>query len=70
MKFGRLIRVGQHRSDQDAVIFVVAEPDPARALDLIRDNVAEAGDDVEDLGRVTSTLLDALTLKAGEFHRT
>jgi hypothetical protein len=34
-----------------------------------RDSVAEAGDDVEDLGRVTSALLDVLDLKEGEFHR-
>jgi hypothetical protein len=54
---------------QDAVVYIVAEPDAARALDLIQENVAEAGDDVDDLGRVTSALLDALNLKQGEFHR-
>jgi hypothetical protein len=70
MKFGRLIRVGELRNDPNAVVYVVAEFDPARAIELIRAKVAGPDDEVEDLGRVTDVLLGALGLKEGEFVRT
>jgi hypothetical protein len=52
------------------VVYVVAEFDPARAIELIRAKVAGPDDEVEDLGRVTDVLLGALGLKEGEFVRT
>lgn len=67
--FGRLIRVGDRRAGSDTV-YVVAEADFAKAADIIRNNVAGPHVQVEDLGRVTDKLLDALALKAGEFCRT
>jgi hypothetical protein len=69
MKFGRLIKVGRFRGDPEAVIYVVAEADPVAAMDLVRVK-AEAAHDLEDLGRVTSALLEALNLPPGGMART
>jgi acylphosphatase len=70
MKFGRLIRVGKIRNDPHGEVYVVAEFDAARAVELIRAKLAGPGDEIEDLGRVTDVLLTALNLKEGEFART
>jgi hypothetical protein len=70
MKFGRLIRVSKHRSDQTAVVYVVAEPEPDKAIAIVRKQAGNPGDDVEDLGRVTDTLLSALNLSPGQCIRT
>jgi hypothetical protein len=67
--FGRLIRVGDRRSGSD-IVYVVAEADPAKALHIIRHNVAGPHVEIEDLGRVSGSLLSALALKPGEFTRT
>jgi hypothetical protein len=67
--FGRLIRVGDRRAESGAV-YVVAEADPVKAADIIRNNVAGPHVELEDLGRVNAKLLDALALKPGEFVRT
>jgi hypothetical protein len=69
MLFGRLIRVGDRRAGSD-VVYVVAEADPAKAAEIIRKNVAGPNVDLEDLGRVTAKLLEALALKPGQFTRT
>jgi hypothetical protein len=34
--FGRLIRVGRWRGDTEAAIYVVAEADPTKAIDISR----------------------------------
>jgi hypothetical protein len=71
MKYGRLIRVSSGRGDPNAVVYVVAEYDPARAIEVIRaHHAATAGLQIKDLGRVTDVLLSALNLKEGEFART
>jgi hypothetical protein len=62
---GRLIRVKNRRGDADAVVYVVAEPDPAKAMDIIK--AAGLGDDLEDLGRVSEAVLNALALQPGQF---
>jgi hypothetical protein len=67
--FGRLIRVGNRRAEADTV-YVVAEADPAKAADIIRNNVAGPHAELEDLGRVNAKLLEALSLKPGQFTRT
>jgi hypothetical protein len=68
MGFGRLIRVGSWRGDPEAAIYVVAE---AKAIDIIKvGGTADDGDDFEDLGRVSDTLLSALSLQPGQFTRT
>jgi hypothetical protein len=66
---GRLIRVKNRRGDADAVVYVVAEPDPAKAMDIIK--AAGLGDDdLEDLGRVSEAVLNALALQPGQFMLT
>jgi hypothetical protein len=70
MGFGRLIRVTTQRGDPDATVYVVAEPDPAKAMDIIKFGIAGPNTDLEDLGRVTDELLKALALEPGRFSRT
>jgi len=71
MGFGRLIRVGSWRGDPEAAIYVVAEADPTKVIDIIKvGGTADDGDDFEDLGRVSDTLLSALSLQPGQFTRT
>jgi len=70
MGFGRLIRVGRWPGDTEAAIYVVAEADPTKAIDIIKVGGTDDGDDFEDLGRVSETLLSALSLQPGEFTRT
>ena len=67
--FGRLIRIGNRREGQDA-IYVVAEADPTKAVDIIRRNIAGPNVELEDLGRVSDKLLVALALQPGQFPRT
>jgi len=57
-----LIRVGNRRSKSDTV-YVVAEADPVKAVDIIRHNVAGPNVELENLVRVNAQLLDALSLK-------
>ena len=52
MRFGRLIRVKNRRGDPEATIYVVAEPDVAKAIAIIKIAGIGQGDDFEDLGRV------------------
>ncbi len=69
MGYGRLIRVSKRRGDPNAVAYVVAVPDPAKAIDLIRNEVGTLDDEVDDLGRVSDALLNALNLASGKFRR-
>jgi len=69
MRFGRLIRVKSRRGDPDARVYVVAEPEPSRAIEIIK-KAGLGRDDFEDLGRVTDTLLNTLGLQPGQFVRT
>jgi hypothetical protein len=48
---------------------VVAEADPAKALDIIRHNVAGPHVEIVDLGRAQAQLLTALNLEPGQFVR-
>ena len=70
MSFGRLVRVGEHRGDPNAVIYVVAEADAAQAMRLVKAKLERFGGDVEDLGRVSGTLLTALGLHPGDITKT
>lgn len=69
MHNGRLIRVSKFRGDPHAVVYVVALYNAAEAIELIRAQAAFPGDEVEDLGRVTDTLLSVLKLGTGQFMR-
>jgi hypothetical protein len=48
MRFGRLIRVKNRRGDPEATIYVVAEPDVAKAIAIIRITRIRESDDFED----------------------
>jgi hypothetical protein len=67
MHNGRLIRVSTFRGDPNAVSYIVAIADPAKAMKLIRTQAATPSDDIEDLGRVSDTLLFSLRLGSGQF---
>jgi hypothetical protein len=70
MGFGRLIRVRAHRRDPQATIYVVAEPDVEKAIDILKTALPRSDADFEDVGRVTDQLLKALSLQPGMFART
>jgi hypothetical protein len=66
---GRLIRTSNDRNALGSIAYIVALSDPADAIELIRSNVADPGDKVEDIGRVSEELLKALRLDPGGFMR-
>jgi hypothetical protein len=70
MLYGRMIRVKNRRGDPNAVVYVVAESDLAKAVDILKAAGVGIGDDFEDLGRVTEALLGTLALQEGQFVRT
>jgi hypothetical protein len=70
MGFGRLIRVGNRRDDPNGVVYVVAEADPLKAMEIIKVKVTGSEVDLEDLGRVTDNLLKVLGLEPGQFTAT
>jgi hypothetical protein len=63
------VKKRRFRSDE-AVIYVVAEPDAAEAIKVLKAAGLGHEADLEDVGRVTENLLNALALKPGEFART
>ena len=69
MDYGRLIRAGRYRRDPHAVAYIVALADAAAAIDLIRNSVTGPGHEIEDIGRVSDALLQALHIRPGEFAR-
>jgi len=66
MESGRLIRVTRDRGDHPSVAYIVALQEAAEAIELIRKTVADAGDEIEDLGQVSDALLLTLDLQHGE----
>jgi hypothetical protein len=69
MEHGRLIRVSKFSGDSSAVSYIVAEPETARAINIIRTKIANPDDVIEDLGRVSDALLLALKLQVGDIVR-
>jgi hypothetical protein len=69
MAYGRLIRVKTRRGDPNATVYVVAETDASKAMDVIRVAGIGQGDDFEDLGRVSDYLIKALAVQPGTFIR-
>ena len=65
----RLIRKSAHRGDRSATLYIVAVSKADQAEEIIRTKVANAGDQVEDLGRVAGFLVQAFNLAPGEFIR-
>ena len=70
MGYGRLIRIRTHRRDADATIYVVAEAEVDKAIAILQRAVSQPNSEYEDLGRVSDTLLAALSLQSGQFART
>lgn len=64
---GRLIRVSKFPGDQEAKAYLVAVADKQEALELITAKASSTGDQIEDLGRVSDTLLAAMALAPGHF---
>ena len=54
----------------NATIYVVAEPEVEKAIEILRTALIRPLDEYEDLGRVSDTLLNALSLQPGQFSRT
>jgi hypothetical protein len=69
MAFGRMVRVGGRRGT-DAVVYVVAEADSAQALRIVKTKLKQFDGEIEDLGRVSGDLVQALRLKAGDMIKT
>ena len=69
MHGGRLVRVTKGPGDPCTVAYIVALADPAKAIALIRAHAATAGDEIQDLGRVSDALLVTLNLGTGQFKR-
>jgi hypothetical protein len=65
----RFVRKSKFRSDQNAMFYIVAVADADQAVQIIRSKIADLTDDVEDLGRVSGALVQALKLASGEFTR-
>jgi hypothetical protein len=54
----------------EATLYVAAEAEVEKAIDILKIALARPHDEYEDLGRVTDTLLNALDLQPGQFART
>jgi hypothetical protein len=66
---GRLIRKSASRSDPNASSYIVALSHAAEAIALIKHKVGKPGDEIKDLCRVSSPLIQALNLLDGDFVR-
>ena len=64
---GRLIRKSAYRGDSKSTAYIVAVDGAAEAVDLIKQGVAELGDVIEDLGRVSDGLPQVLSLPTRSF---
>ena len=53
------------------MVYVVAEPEAEKAAAILKHNLhLPDNSDIEDLGRVTDTLLSTLELKQGDYSKT
>jgi len=68
-EFGRLIRTSSDSNSPDWIAYIVALSNPVDAIELIRSEVANPGDRVEDMGRVSEELVKVLNIKPGDFKR-
>jgi hypothetical protein len=66
---GRLIRIQKHQSDAKSVAYIVASSDADQAVDLVRKQVGDPDDRLDDLGQVSSALINALGLQRGDIVR-
>jgi hypothetical protein len=63
---GGLIRV--KNGNLRPATYIVAMPEADKAIELIRSSIGKQADEITDLGRVSDELLNALTLKSGDFR--
>jgi hypothetical protein len=66
---GRLIKASAYRGDPHAFVYVVAVPNAADAIALVRAELDHPSFEFEDLGPVAEALLAALSLEAGQVVR-
>jgi hypothetical protein len=65
----RLIRKTVNHGDRSPILYIVAVSKAELAVEIIRGRAADAGDEVEDLGRVAGFLVQTFNLRPGEFIR-
>ena len=65
----RLIRKTIRQGGRSQTLYIVAVSKADQAVEIIRSKAADAGDEVEDLGRVAGFLVQAFNLAPGEFIR-
>jgi hypothetical protein len=65
----RLIRKIKSGGDRSPTLYIVAVSKTDQAVEIIRSKAADDGDEVEDLGRVAGSLVQAFNLAPGEFIR-
>jgi hypothetical protein len=63
---GRLVRV--RNGDSRGATYIVAVSEAGKAVDLIRSTIGKDGDEITDMGRVSSELLNALGVEDGDFR--
>ena len=68
--YGRTIKVSLYSRHPNAAFYVVAEPDRAKAMAILKAGIEENYDELEDVGHASEALLAALNLKPGEFRKT
>jgi len=58
----------KHSATLRATSYIVAMPEADKAIELIRSSIGRQADEITDLARVSDELLNALTLKSGDFR--
>jgi hypothetical protein len=67
---GQTVRVKIKGAAGDPPLYAVAEPDPVKAVTIVRDGIGAAPDDlVEAIGTIPPKNIAALGLSPGEFER-
>lgn len=65
----RLVRKSTYRDDPHPIIYVIAVSSADQAVTIIRTKVANPTDIVQDFGRISGPLVEALNLVPGEYAR-
>jgi hypothetical protein len=70
-EYGRMLKVTSPSSgggDDEAVLYVVGTGDPDEAMRLVRNEIG-IGSKIQDVGRVSQQLLDALWIEPDQVKR-
>ncbi len=65
----RLVRKSAYRDDPHAIIYVIAVSSADQAVTIIKNKVANPSDIVQDFGRISGPLVQALNLVPGAYRR-